>query len=191
MQVSAQQLAEQHHLSKNQQALLSELGVYINYNGYGRNIDDLYFHPENLFKQLLNYSNPFDLINEADSVFHQLKSAYLADMNKAKEATVLIDNRQLRAIQLADEAWARRVSGVLGNELANAEPDKAHAVVTLNESATYTVSLRAPLNNKQGAGDLCAQFPTGGGRAAAAGINALPEKKLGDFFNCVSEYYNI
>ncbi|MBL0710689.1 MAG: DHH family phosphoesterase [Colwellia sp.] len=190
MQVSAQQLAEQHHLSKNQQALLCELGVYINYNGYGRNIDDLHFHPENLFKQLLNYSNPFDLINEADSVFHQLKSAYLADMNKAKEATVLVDNPQLRAIQLADEAWARRVSGVLGNELANAEPDKAHAVVTLNESATYTVSLRAPLNNKQGAGDLCAQFPTGGGRAAAAGINALPVKMLGDFFNCVSEYYN-
>jgi len=140
------------------------------------------------------------LINEAGSVFHQLKNAYLADMAKAKSSAVLLDNDQLTVVQLADEAWARRVSGVFGNELANASPDKAHVVVTLNDSTmndnklsmdtTYTISLRAPLNNKQGAGDLCASFPTGGGRAAAAGINALPEEMLGDLFTSVAKYYS-
>ena len=75
--------------------------------------------------------------------------------------------------------------------LANASPNKAHVVVTLNESGasekpTYTISLRAPLNNKQGAGELCANFPTGGGRAAAAGINALPAEMLSDFFDSVT-----
>ena len=194
MQVSAQTLAEQHYLSTTQQGLLKELGIYINYNGYGRGVDDLHFHPAQLFEQLLNYADPFDLINEADSIFYQLKSAYLADMDKAKCSTVLVDNEQLSAVQLVDEPWARRVSGVFGNELANASPDKAHVVVTLNESSinteqTYTISLRAPLNNKQGAGELCASFSTGGGRAAAAGINALPAEMLGDFFARVAEYY--
>ena len=200
MQASAQSLAEKHNLSIGQQALLKELGTYINYNGYGRSVDDLHFHPAQLFEQLLSYSDPFDLINEADSIFHQLKKVYLADMAKAKKSAVLIDNEQLSAVQLKDEPWARRVSGVFGNELANASPNKAHVVVTLNErtlnesttneEATYTISLRAPLNNKQGAGGLCASFPTGGGRAAAAGVNALPSEMLGDFFDSVAKYYN-
>jgi len=194
MHASAQALANQHNLTLAQQSQLKELGVYINYNGYGRSVVDLHFHPADLFKKLLNYSDPFDLINEQNSVFSQLKEAYLADMNKAKNADVLVENKSFKAVQLADEPWARRVSGVFGNDLANASPDKAHAVITLNENTlntdiSYTVSLRAPLSNKQGAGELCASFPTGGGRAAAAGINALPQEMLGDFFNSVSTYY--
>ena len=60
---------------------------------------------------------------------------------------------------------------------------------TLNVQASYTVSLRAPLNNKQGADNICVQFPTGGGRAGAAGINQLPKEILGKFIATVSEYY--
>ena len=97
---------------------------------------------------------------------------------------------------MADEAWARRVSGVFGNDLANQAPDRAHIVLTLNkhddnsqQEASYTISLRAPLNNKQGAGDICAKFPTGGGRAAAAGVNALPVNQLDEFIDTVAKYY--
>jgi len=195
MEASAEALAKQQNLSLVQQSQLKELGVYINYNGYGRSVDDLHFHPTDLFHKLSNYSDPFELINEQGSVFSQLKEAYLADMNKAKSADVLVENTSFKAVQLADEPWARRVSGVFGNELANTSPNKAHAVLTLNESTlntdnSYTVSLRAPLSNKQGAGDLCVSFPTGGGRAAAAGINALPQEMLSDFFDSVSEYYS-
>lgn len=189
MQASAESLAKQHNLTQAQQSLLKELGVYINYNGYGRSVDDLHFHPAELFQQLTKYADPFELINEPNSIFYQLKSAYLADMSNAKNSVVLLDNLNLKAVQLADEPWARRVSGVFGNELANSSPNKAHAVLTLNADHSYTVSLRAPLNNKQGAGELCANFPTGGGRAAAAGINALPQEMLGDFFDSVSKYY--
>lgn len=189
MEASAETLAKQHHLTAEQQSLLKELGVYINYNGYGRSVEDLHFHPADLVNKLLNYADPFTLINEQGSVFEQLKSAYLADMEKARNADVLTENENFKAVQLADEAWARRVSGVFGNDLANSSPNKAHAVLTLNADNTYTVSLRAPLNNKQGAGDLCAGFPTGGGRAAAAGINALPQEMLSDFYDSVSKYY--
>jgi len=57
------------------------------------------------------------------------------------------------------------------------------------DDVTYTVSVRAPLNNKQGADKICIQFPTGGGRAAAAGINQLPEDQLEQFIKVMSDYY--
>lgn len=196
MQASAEALAIKAGLTEQQQAQLNELGIYINYNGYGASVDDLHFHPSDLYQALLKYPDPFTLINEPDSLFWQLRQAYLADMDKAKLAEVISEQTSVKAVQLADEAWARRVSGVFGNELANQAPDRAHIVLTLNkvnesagEAASYTVSLRAPLNNKQGAGDICSLFPTGGGRAAAAGVNTLPCEMLSEFIDTVAKYY--
>lgn len=82
-----------------------------------------------------------------------------------------------------------RISGVYGNLLANRSPNSSHAVITLNDDDTYTVSLRAPLNNKQGAGEICSSFATGGGREAAAGINALPKEKIAEFIQVVEGKY--
>jgi hypothetical protein len=195
MQQAAQQLAIKFGLSATQTALLAELGVYINYNGYGRSVADLHFHPINLFQQLLKYPDPLALISESDSIFTQLKLAYQQDMRQAQSAQILCENKACKVVLLADEAWARRISGVFGNELANSSPDKAHAVLTQNiteakAKASYTVSVRAPLNNKQGADEVCIQFPTGGGRAAAAGINQLSEQSLEQFITVISDYYS-
>ena len=186
---AAEQLSAQQGLSNTEQAQLKALGVYINYNGYGRSVDDLHFAPAQLFKKLLSYPDPFTLIVEPNSIFSQLEQAYNTDMQQANEAKILHDSDVLQIIELENAAWSRRVSGVFGNELANRAPNKAHAVLTLNTDNSYLVSLRAPLNNKQGAGDLCVQFDTGGGRAAAAGINQLPPEKLGNFIEIVSKYY--
>ncbi len=207
MQASAKALAVKVGLTETEQAQLSELGVYINYNGYGASVEDLHFHPADLYQALLKYPDPFTLIDESGSIFWQLKQAYLADMAKAQSAKVISEKISVKAVLLADEPWARRVSGVFGNDLANQAPDRAHIVLTLNkvdeeqeshsaspsdsETACYTVSLRAPLNNKQGAGDICSQFPTGGGRAAAAGVNALPVSELDEFIKHVESYYQL
>ena len=58
MTQSAITLAESVGLNEQQQEQLKALGIYINYNGYGRDVDDLHFHPAELYKALLNYSNP-------------------------------------------------------------------------------------------------------------------------------------
>lgn len=186
---SADILAEEQGLSTHEKSQLKALGTYINYNGYGSSIDDLHIAPDVLFKTLLAYPDPFTLIAESNSVFAILEQAYLADMQQANNAQVLHDNEVLQVLLLENAPWSRRVSGVLGNDLANKSPSKAHAVLTLNTDNTYLVSLRAPLNNKQGAGDICVQFETGGGRAAAAGINKLKQEMLGEFIKIVSKYY--
>ena len=90
---------------------------------------------------------------------------------------------------LPDEPWARRVSGVFSNDLATGYPGRAHAVLTEKANGNYLVSVRAPLSDKRGAAELCMQFPTGGGRAAAAGINDLERGSLETFVDRFAESY--
>jgi len=84
-------------------------------------------------------------------------------------------------IALPGTASSRRISGVYGNRLAQENPDRAHAILTVQDGG-FLVSIRAPLSNRTGADTLALQFETGGGRAAAAGINHLPMGDL-DRFN--------
>ena len=91
---------------------------------------------------------------------------------------------------LANESWAKRIVGVMGNDLAKQNPDRAHALLIDMGDGGYRVSVRAPYNRKQGADELCRQFDSGGGRKAAAGINHLSYNQLAVFlqkFNHVFE----
>ena len=177
-------------LTELEKSQLKAFGTYINYNGYGSKVADLHFAPEDLFNELLKYKSPLDAINDSESVYYVLEKAYKADMQKATDAKVLHNCDTAKVILLDDAPWARRVSGVLGNDLANQAPNKAHAVLTYNNKGSYTVSVRAPLNNKQGAVDVCSQFATGGGRAAAAGINELDQQQVEQFITTLVNFYN-
>ncbi|WP_261903475.1 DHH family phosphoesterase [Vibrio fortis] len=185
----ADQLADAAGFDELQKDLLKELGTLVNYNGYGATIDDLHFHPAELYKLLLAYSSPFDVLEDKNSPYFVLKNAYELDLEKALAIEAKYNSETLAVFELPDNSASRRISGVFGNLLANRSPNKAHAVLTRNQDETFTVSLRAPLNNKQGAGDICSSFDTGGGRAAAAGINKLPYSSLEKFINAVEAFY--
>lgn len=183
-------LAVEAGLSSEQAEALKELGTLVNYNGYGATTEDLAFHPAELFKQLVRFEQPLDCIADKDSAFHTLKAAFADDFAKAESADVLHNSKTCKAVLLEDAAWSRRISGTYGNHLANVSPDAAHIVVTTVDADHYLISLRAPLNNKTGAGDICASFETGGGRAAAAGINLLPKSHLPKLIEKVEAFYS-
>ena len=185
----ADSLADKAGLNEEQKAQLKELGTLVNYNGYGSKVDDLHFHPADLFQALKHYVSPFDVIADKASPYYQLQSAYQQDMDLAQALPATYESARLKLFKLPNKAPSRRISGVYGNWLANQNPDSAHAVLTENTDGTYTVSLRAPLNNKQGAVAVCGQFPTGGGREAAAGINALSKNDVSAFVDAVETYY--
>ncbi|ELB2249179.1 DHH family phosphoesterase [Vibrio parahaemolyticus] len=185
----ADALADQAGLNNEQKAQLKELGTLINYNGYGSKVDDLHFHPADLYRALVQYISPFEVIEDKASPYYQLQSAYQQDMDAAQAVPATHESDTLKLFELPNTAASRRISGVYGNWLANQNPDSAHAVLTENADGTYTVSLRAPLNNKQGAVAVCGQFPTGGGREAAAGINALRKEDVNAFIDAVETYY--
>ncbi|MNR63552.1 hypothetical protein D3C85_1858960 [compost metagenome] len=55
----------------------------------------------------------------------------------------------------------------------------------------YLVSIRAPLSNRTGADELARQFPSGGGRKAAAGINQLPRSQLNAFIQAIQRHWSL
>lgn len=178
-------------LSEIQLASLKKLGVLLNYNGYGANTDDLFFHPATLYEKLKSFDSPFDFLQQDSATFETLAKGYQQDMLLANQAPPLHETQYTAVVQLPDETWARRVSGVFGNELANEFPDRAHAVLTEKNDGSYLVSVRAPLNRKFGADELVSQFPTGGGRKAAAGINKLPAEMLGQFMDAFDKQFSL
>lgn len=187
---SAQSLAQQHQLSTEQSETLQELGILLNYNGYGASIEDLHFHPAELFKQLLPYPDPFEFINDPQSAFITLKQGYQEDSAHINSLSSGYETDKVALFILPDAPWARRMSGIFSNNLVNRYPDRAHAVLTHNKQGGYLISVRAPLNNKTGADELCRQFDTGGGRQAAAGINHLPVEQLKLFIERFSHAYS-
>lgn len=171
------------HLSAKKAELLENLGIYINYNGYGASLEELHFAPDELYRTLSQYRSPFDFIVDNAANFQKLEQGYHQDIEAAESTVALLETDGIAAFVLPDQPWARRVSGVYSNQLANDNPGRGHAVLTVKPTGNYLVSVRAPLNNKKGAAALCMQFPTGGGREAAAGINDLPVDMLTKFLD--------
>lgn len=167
-------------LTSEQLSRLQSLGECLNYNGYGETLDDLFYDPAELYRQLRPYADPFAFIAESP-VYPRLKAGYEEDMARAIEMPPTETSAAGRVFVLPAEKWARRISGVFGNRLAVEAPEHAHAVLTAKPDGGYLVSVRAPLATKSGADELCSQFDTGGGRKGAAGINHLPESELGRF----------
>ncbi|MEY8197665.1 MAG: DHH family phosphoesterase, partial [Colwellia sp.] len=177
---------------------LRTLGVCMNYNGYGASLDDLFYHPADLYRIASQYESPFNFIkNEAD-VFSKLKNGYEQDMAKALAIKPIHEREGAKGMAAAifilpNEKWARRISGVLGNELANRFPNRAHAILTeraeKNDGAlAYQVSIRAPKINAEGADDVATKFG-GGGRKGAAGIDVLLKSDVDSFYSCFELQY--
>ena len=186
---SAVEAAKTLSLSEDKTSQLKRLGVSVNYNGYGSNIEDLHFKPDQLYREMSVYQSPFDFISDTHSVYQELQSGYDRDIAETQNIKPMISMQNSAVYMLPDKLWARRVSGVFGNQLANQYPNRAHAILSQHPDNGFVVSVRAPLNNLDHAGELCQQFPTGGGRKGAAGINHLPENELENFISLLDKTY--
>ena len=186
---SALSIAAKTTLSDEDVHTLKLLGTYINYNGYGPNESVLHFPPADLFKLLRPFESPLDFVEHNKTVFDKLQNGYNSDLEAANSLEPYISNDSSAIYMLPDLPWAKRVSGVFGNQLASDHPNKAHAIITEIPGNNYLVSVRAPLTNKEGADEICLQFNTGGGRKGAAGINKLPAEQLDMFISVFQKYY--
>jgi hypothetical protein len=161
---------------------LRELGELLNYNGYGANLTDLYFHPADLYRAILPYEDPLDFIASSPTL-SILRQGFQQDMTLALSQNAINPGNTNRIFHFPDTTWARRVSGVFANLKAQEKKEAAHALIVDNADSTLRISVRAPLADRKNADTLCRAFPTGGGRAAAAGINSLPPEMLDEFIS--------
>ena len=171
-------------------ARLSRLGMLVNYNGYGGSEADLLYHPAELYRQLAPFDTPMEFLAENGQVFTKLDEGYKSDFAQAEKAEILDQSASGIVLGLPDAAGSRRISGVFGNQLAQENKTRAHAILTAQQGG-YLVSIRAPISNRFGADTLALQFETGGGRAAAAGINHLPNADLSRFIQAFRSAFKL
>lgn len=186
---AAKNAAQPLKLSDAQLDQLKNLGTLLNYNGYGSTIDDLYFPPDELYLKVKPYADPFDFI-DSDPAFQKLQAGFDDDMKRATSIEPRLLTDRCAMFVFPEDAFSRRVSGVYSNQLARDNPDRAHALASLLPSGEYLISVRAPLSTKTGADELCRQFPTGGGRKAAAGVNQLPADQLQAFSDALEAQFS-
>lgn len=184
-------LAKSFNVSEVQLQQLKMLGICVNYNGYGENVASLNFSPSELYKKMVAYESPLLFIANEVHIYQKLVESYQQDIKTARQLMpkIAIDNAALYLLPNAD--WAKRVIGTFSNELASQNPNRAHAILIEKDSGNYQVSVRSALNNKTIAADeLCSQFPTGGGRKIAAGINELDQAAFDNFVEAYLAHYN-
>jgi len=169
---------------------LKETGILLNYNGYGASLEDLYCPPDDLYRQVQPFEDPLDF-HANSPILETLRQGYGRDMQRAREFTPSRESVHGRIYSFPAESWARRVVGVYSNKLVREKPDMSHGLIIPNSDGTLRISVRASLNNRIGADELCREFPSGGGRAAAAGINNLPPEQLERFHSAFFSRFNL
>lgn len=177
--VVADRLAADSGIGTGDSARLRRLGEVINYNAYGDDKSDVRIAPARLYTILARYRDPRDMLVH-ESIADEIDAQRRADLEQALAQPPHWQDASASVHVLPDAPWSRRVLGCLANELANLEPQRAHAVLKLQRAGGYAVSVRAPLASPFGANELCSRFG-GGGRARAAGIDALPVADLDRF----------
>ncbi len=185
----AMQLAKAFHLREHQISQLRQMGELYNYNSYGSTIEDLLFHPRELYEAIIAYTDPLEYLENSQHI-DKLQEAYLSDTTLAMQERELETAGINRVYRLPDAPWARRVAGVFSNIRARERTAAAHAIITENQDGSLRISVRAPLEDRRNADALCRLFPTGGGRAAAAGINSLPQSLLNQFLKLFQSFYS-
>jgi hypothetical protein len=159
---------------------LRELGRSLNYNAYGETEADLVIAPVELYARLARYADPLDFI-AGERIFAELQTARHADLEAAIDTPPRWSGARAALYVLADRPSSRRVLGTFANHLARIERERATAVLATRTGGGYAVSVRVPAARPLGADAFCREFPSGGGRRGAAGIEHLPEERMEEF----------
>jgi hypothetical protein len=173
---------------------IARAGLLLNYNAYGDRPGDVLFEPADLAERMQPFRSARDFAAE-DAVFAPLQARHDADRARFRDLDVLLDAASAQAFLVPDEPWARRYAATWSNERVRSEEGRSKALATLHPrpDGTYLVSLRAPRvpgKVPPTVSGLAREFPTGGGRALAGGINRLPAEDLGRFLTRFAAYFS-
>lgn len=167
---------------------LKEIGETLNYNGYGNEESDLTVHPKYVYLDLKEYESPFEYRKKSE-VYNKIYTQMKSDEAELCSSEILHDTEVGKIILLPNTKASIRYSGIYSNKQTTDNPNKAFAILTSIDEENYRISIRSPKTNPHGASKLALQFPTGGGREKAAGINELPKSELNDFINKFEDIY--
>lgn len=166
---------------------LAQLGHLLNYNAYGETTADLHIHPADLYRAIHHFEMPQDFIARAPEYAYLLKG-FTTDQQLLRDMEPHAESALAAVYLLPDAHWARRLSGILANQLTGTDRNKSFAVLTPCSSGTYVASIRTGAATHARADLFCSRYPGGGGRHAAGGVDQLPESELGRFITDFFHY---
>lgn len=209
LSATASALASAGGASSHEAALLRRVGVLLNYNAYGDEPGDALFDAADIAVRMAGVPSALDFCWE-QSLIAPLAARFEEDRELFHQLAPLVESAWACAYLVPDEAFARRYGATWANERVMQKPAEALAVIHPRKDGTYTVSIRSPrdwrassfLDGKDGkdakdgkdgavrsAAELAKEFPTGGGRKLAAGIDVLPADQLQRFTDRFREFY--
>jgi hypothetical protein len=199
LSATASALATAGGASSHEAALLRRVGVLLNYNAYGDEPGDALFDASDIAVRMADYASALDFCWEP-SLIGPLAARFDGDRELFHQLEPIVESSAASAYLVPDEPFARRYGATWANERVMANPSQALAVIHPRKDGTYTVSIRSPRDwradeGKEGAvrsaAELAKEFPTGGGRKLAAGIDVLPADQLRLFTDRFREFYSL
>jgi len=177
-------------LTESDRAALREAGTLINYNAHGESPADVLFQPLAVATRMADFRDPMAFIRESGFI-EPLRAQLRDDEERMGALTPTTGGVGAALYVLPGEGWARRLGSTWASRAALQNPEKAFAVLHPLEDGSYQVSIRAPRGRADApaASTLAAGFPSGGGRALAAGINRLPADQVEVFAQRFMEVY--
>ncbi len=183
------------HLTAASREALREAGELINYNAYGETPEDVLFQPLHVAERVAEFRDPETFIRDS-GLIEPLRRQLAEDeamMGAVKPGSV---SPGAALYTLPGTGWARRLGSTWANRAALQNPGTAFAVLHPQSDGQYQVSIRAPRGRAPGelvapASALAAEYPSGGGRALAAGINRLPADQVDAFTRRFMDIYGL
>ena len=215
LSATASALASAGGASSHEAALLRRVGVLLNYNAYGDEPGDALFDAAEIAARMAPIASALDFCWEPSIIAPlaaQLRRGPRALPRARSPGGVGLG---ASAFLVPDEAFARRYGATWANERVMQKPGEALAVLHPRKDGTYTVSIRSPRDWRAGsarlqrirggadrgrserkgakdgegavpsAAELAKEFPTGGGRKLAAGIDVVARGSVGAFYGSV------
>ncbi len=176
--------------SDDEASALREAGELMNYNAYGEDESDVLFHPDSVAERLIPFRDPLEFIRDG-GLFDSLRRQFREDEIQARGLAPHRERNSARLYLLPAAPWARRLGATFANRAVRENPGMAVSVLHPLKDGSYQVSIRSPRGREHfpAASDLAREFPGGGGRTLAAGINRLEAADLGRFEQRFFDFY--
>ena len=149
---AADRLGRESQFTPQDCAQLQTLGELISYNASPLQPGYAYLAPGALYARLRQHEDPLKLMR-CDPLVQELDALRQRDLQQAMALSPYWQDAQASVYLLPDAPWSHRASGLLNNQLAALEPERANAVLRPMAAGTFQAQVQAGMRRVAHSGE--------------------------------------